>query len=96
MSLEQFNLNWHTYSDHLKEMMENLMNSSKSSDVTLVCNDKSKLKAHKFVLSACSPVFQSIIEDLSPKESSVIYLQGIHSKEMRSILQFMYLGHLHR
>ena len=64
MSLEQFNLNWHTYSDHLKDMMENLLNSNRSADVTLVCNDKTKFKAHKFVLSACSPVFQSIIDDL--------------------------------
>ena len=92
MSLEQFNLNWHTYSEHLREMMENLMNSHKSADVTLVCNDKTKFKAHKFVLSACSPVFQSIIDDLPNKEDSFIYLRGVESQEMKSILQFMYLG----
>ena len=59
MSLEQFNLNWHTYSNHLKEMMGNIMNSHKSADVTLVCEDK--LKAHSFILNACSTVFKSII-----------------------------------
>merc|ERR1712189_110156 len=92
MSLEQFNLNWHTYSDHLREMMENLMNSHKSADVTLVCNDKTKFKAHKFVLNACSPVFKSILDDLSYKEDSFIYLRGVEPQEMKSILQFMYLG----
>ena len=61
MSSEQFNLNWHTYDEHLKELMQGLLESSKSSDVTLVCEDKTKFKAHKFVLIACSPVFQSII-----------------------------------
>ena len=92
MLQEQFNLNWHTYSDHLKELMENLMNSNKTADVTLVCDDKTKFKAHKFVLSACSPLFQSIIDELPHKEDSVIYLRGVQPQEMKSILQFMYLG----
>merc|ERR1712035_134678 len=90
--MEQFNLNWHTYSDHLKELMETLMNTNKSADVTLVCNDKTKFKAHKFILSACSPVFQSIIDDLPHKGDSFIYLRGVEPQEMKSILQFMYLG----
>ena len=92
MALEQFNLNWHTYSDHLKEMMQNLMQSNKSTDVTLVCEDKTRFKSHKFILNACSPVFQSIIDDLPDNENSVIYLRGVSAPEMKSILQFMYLG----
>ena len=89
--MEQFNLNWHTYNDHLKDMMQNLLQSNESTDVTLVCEDKSKFKAHKFVLNACSPVFQSIINDL-PQKDPVIYLRGVLAPEMKSILQFMYLG----
>ena len=92
MSQEQFNLKWHTYSDHLKGLMQNLMKSDSLTDVTLVCEDKIKIKAHKFVLKSCSPVFQLIIDDLPLKENSVIYLKGILSQEMRSILQFIYLG----
>ena len=89
--MEEFNLNWYTYNDHLKEMMQNLMQSHESSDVTLVCEDKTKLKAHQFVLNACSPVFQSIINEL-PQKDPIIYLRGVHAPEMKSILQFMYLG----
>merc|ERR1712243_230335 len=92
MAQEQFNLNWHTYSDHLKEMMQNLMQSNESTDVTLLCEDKTRFKAHKFVLKACSPVFQSIINDLPQNEGSVVYLRGVFAPEMKSILQFMYLG----
>ena len=92
MSQEQFNLNWHTYSNHLKEMMVNLMESNETADVTLVCDDKTKFKAHKFVLNACSPFFQSILNHFPLKENSVIYLRGVLSQEMKSILQFMYLG----
>ena len=92
MSQEQFNLNWHTYTDHLQELMENLMQSNESTDVTLVCEDKTKFKAHKIVLNACSPVFQSMLQDLPQKEISVVYLRGVQGPEMKSIMQFMYLG----
>merc|ERR1712243_203718 len=91
LTMEQLNLNWHTFNDHLKEMMQNLMQSTESTDVTLVCEDKTKFKAHKFVLNACSSVFQSIINDL-PQKDPVIYLRGVLATEMKSILQFMYLG----
>jgi len=89
--MEQFNLNWHTFDDHLKEMMQNLMHTHESTDVTLVYEDKIKFKAHQFVLKASSRVFHSIINDL-PQKEPVIYLRGILSHEMKSILQFIYLG----
>ena len=91
MNQEKYNLNWHTYSDHLREMLHEMMKSNELTDVTLVCDDKRQFKAHKIVLSACSSVFKSIINDL-PQNSSVIYLRGIQHQEMESILEFMYLG----
>merc|ERR1712243_182432 len=69
--------------------MKNLLHSTDSSDVTLVCDDKTKFKAHKFVLRACSTFFQSILMAMPPKGDSVIYLRGVLSQEMKSILQFM-------
>ena len=91
MNQEKYNLDWHTYSDHLREMLQEMMKSKELTDVTLVCDDKRQIKAHKIVLSACSSVFKSIITDL-PQNSSVIYLRGIQHQEMESILEFMYLG----
>ena len=89
MNQEKYNLNWHTYSDHLKEMLQEMMKSSDLSDVVLICDDKTQLKAHKIILSACSTV--QFINDL-PQNSPVIYLRGIKHQEMESILEFMYLG----
>ena len=91
MHQETYNLHWHTYSDHLREMLHEMMKSDELTDVTLICDDKKHFKAHKIVLSACSSVFKSIIHDLPPN-SSVIYLRGIQHQEMESILEFMYLG----
>ena len=72
MHQEKYDLNWHTYSDHLREMLHEMMKSKELTDVTLICDEKRQLKAHKIVLSACSSVFKSIIHDLPPN-SSVIY-----------------------
>ena len=91
MNPNKLNLDWNTYSDHLREMLHEMMKSKELTDVTLVCDDKIQFKAHKIVLSACSSVFKSIINDL-PQNSSVIYLRGIQHQEMESILEFIYLG----
>ena len=56
---EKFSLNWHTFHNHNSDLLAELYNSSKFSDVTLLCDDQ-KFKVHKFVLSACSTVFQNI------------------------------------
>ena len=84
MQSEKYKINWHTYSDHLREMLHEMMKSKELTDVTLVCDDKIQLKAHKIVLSACSSVFKCIINDL-PQNSSVIYLRGIKHQEIESI-----------
>ena len=91
MNQEKFNLTWHTYTDHLRGMLHDMMSSNELTDVTLVSEDKKKFKAHKVVLSACSSVFKGIISDTF-LSSPIIYLRGIQSFEIESILQFIYLG----
>ena len=91
MNQEKFDLTWHTYTDHLREMLHDMMTSNELTDVTLVSEDKKKFKAHKIVLSASSSVFKSIINE-NYSTNPVIYLRGILSNEIESILQFIYLG----
>jgi len=63
MSQEIFNLTWHTYTDHLRNMFHNIMNTKEMADVTLVSEDKIKFKAHKIILVTSSALFKSIISD---------------------------------
>ena len=88
---QKYNLIWHTFSEHLQLMFKDLYEEEKYCDVTLVCDDQTQFKAHKIVLRACSPVFKKIIDN-NPSQHPLIYLRGIQSYEMESILQFMYLG----
>ena len=92
MYQEKYNINWLTYSDHLRGMLHEMSKSDELTDVTLVCDDNTTFKAHKIVLSACSPVFKSIIHNFATQYNSVIYLRGIKYQEIKSILEFMYLG----
>ena len=91
MKQEKSNVTWHTYTDHLRGMLHDMKSSNELTDVTLVSEDKKKFKAHKVVLSASSSVFKSIISDITVS-SPIIYLRGIQSHEIESILQFIYLG----
>ena len=89
---EKYNLHWHSYSDHLREALNEMMISSEFADVTLVTDDKQQIRAHRNILSACSPVFKSILQIDSKNANPVIYLRGIQHSEMESIMQFIYLG----
>merc|ERR1719300_1309877 len=91
MNQEKFDLTWHTYTDHLRQMLHDMMTYNELTDVTLVSEDKKHFKAHKVVLSSSSTVFKNIISD-NNTSNPVIYLRGILSDEIESILQFIYLG----
>ena len=60
--LEKYTLNWQTFSEHLQLMFKDMYKEGQYSDVTLVSDDQTQFKAHKFVLNACSPVFKKIID----------------------------------
>ena len=83
-------VSWTTYAENFRQLMAELMGGTEFSDVTLVCDDKKEIQAHKFVLSTCSSVFKNILSK-NPKNLPV-YLKGTQSEDVVSLLQFMYLG----
>ena len=91
MDQGKFNIKWKTHHQYLKKLLQTMHEATDFSDITLVSDDLMKFRAHKAVLSACSQVFKSIVEDM-PKDTSAIYLRGIQGQDLESILQFVYLG----
>ena len=89
---DKYTLTWHSYSDHLRKTLQEMMTSNAFADVTLVTDDKQQIMAHQSILSACSPVFKNILQLDSTNTNPVIYLRGIQYSEMESIMQFIYLG----
>ena len=84
-------LTWHNYSHHIRNMMDNMLQSTEHSDVTLICEDKKEIRAHKNILSASSEFFKEILQ-LDKNPVTMIYLKGIQFTEMEPILRFIYLG----
>ena len=91
MANEKFTLTWHSYASHFQGVLGNLFDTGESSDVTLVCDDQVKFKAHKFILKSCSPVFESILNEAN-ESKSVVYLRGVNQLELKPILNFIYSG----
>ena len=87
---EKIEFQWDSFPTLATEMLHGLYNSGNFSDVTLVCDDNIKFKAHGFVLSASSSKFKDILNNcpLQP----FIYLRGITSRELEPIIDFIYLG----
>ena len=89
---DKYTLTWHSYSDHLRESLRDMMTTSEFADVTLVTDDKEEIRAHRNILSACSPVFKDMLQNNRSNTESVIDLRGIQHSEMESIMEFIYLG----
>ena len=61
MANETLCLKWNDFQDVLKESLGDLRNDIDFTDVTLACEDQS-IKAHKVILSACSPFFKRLLK----------------------------------
>ena len=53
LTAEKYNLNWHSFSEHLQWMFKYLYQEGRYTDVTLVSDDQTQFTAHKIVLSFC-------------------------------------------
>ena len=74
--------------DYTNSLVRELHETKSFFDVTLVCADDIKIKAHKFILSSYSEVFELTLKMVN----DVINVPKIKKEEMVLILQFMYLG----
>ena len=90
MHPERSSVTWHTYLDHLRDLMKEMMNDN-FTDVTIVSEDRKHIRAHKNILSASSSVFKDIMK-FEQGAKPIIYLKGITFPELESIIQFIYLG----
>ena len=87
---QQYCLRWNNHQHNLLSVFEDLLNHEAFVDVTLAC-DGLNLKAHKMVLSACSPYFQSMFYN-TPDKHPVVFLKDVRYEEMKALLEFMYRG----
>jgi len=85
-------LKWNEFSSNLSNSFNCLKKEDFLKDVTLVSDDEQHLSAHKLVLTACSDYFKDIFKKNNRKLEPIICLEGISSKYMNYILDYMYDG----
>ncbi|XP_061939568.1 broad-complex core protein isoform X10 [Apis cerana] len=87
---QHFCLRWNNYQSSITSAFENLRDDEDFVDVTLACDGRS-LKAHRVVLSACSPYFRELLKS-TPCKHPVIVLQDVAFSDLHALVEFIYHG----
>ncbi|XP_046801778.1 broad-complex core protein isoform X3 [Lucilia cuprina] len=87
---QHFCLRWNNYQSSITSAFENLRDDEDFVDVTLACEGRS-IKAHRVVLSACSPYFRDLLKS-TPCKHPVILLQDVNFHDLHSLVEFIYHG----
>lgn len=84
-------LRWNNHKSNLVEILDALIKMECYVDCTIVVDEQVQFKAHRVVLAANSPYFQSILQDVPMDHCSILF-PGVKEFEMRALLEYMYTG----
>ncbi|XP_066991952.1 longitudinals lacking protein, isoforms H/M/V isoform X8 [Anabrus simplex] len=87
---QQFCLRWNNHQSTLVAVFDTLLESGTLVDCTLAAEGQ-YLKAHKVVLSACSPYFELLLSQHYEKHPIVI-LKDVKFQELKAMMDYMYRG----
>merc|ERR1712179_810879 len=86
MSDEKFDLTWNDFGSNAVNTIRNLF-----TDVTLISDDRKRIKAHKVILNSSSQFFKEILIETS-SEQPLLFIKGIKHAELAAIVKFIYVG----
>ncbi|XP_069702166.1 longitudinals lacking protein, isoforms H/M/V-like isoform X20 [Periplaneta americana] len=89
-SEQQFCLKWNNHQSTIVAGFDTLLESGTLVDCTLAAEGQ-YLKAHKVVLSACSPYFELLLSQHDEKHPIVI-LKDVKFQELKAMVDYMYHG----
>ena len=94
ISESYFNLTRPNFESNAASGFRDLRTDSEFSDVTLSCTDSGRksIQAHKFILSAHSPVFKEMFVNQNKFTIPYIYLKNVSYENLSSLLDFIYCG----
>jgi len=85
------NLCWDNFETYINSAVKKMRYDDNLCDVTLVCDD-GEMKAHRVILSACSPFFSRAVGKTLSHAHPLLYLRGVGTRILTNILDYMYLG----
>ncbi|GLH11902.1 Longitudinals lacking protein, isoforms H/M/V [Gryllus bimaculatus] len=89
-SEDQFCLQWNDHKSTLVTVFESLLESGTLVDCSLAAEGQF-LKAHKVVLSACSPYFELLFSEHKEKHP-ILILKDVKFQELKALMDYMYRG----
>lgn len=92
MGTEKFCLKWNDFESNISSAFREIRTDGELFDVTLATEDEEHLQAHKVILAACSGFFRNILKRSGSHQNLLLYLKGVSSRDMTSVLNFMYHG----
>ncbi|XP_047122156.1 zinc finger protein 768-like [Schistocerca piceifrons] len=93
MSGDRLLVRWERHECGVLRNLRQLLAAEAFVDVTLCCQGR-RLRAHRLLLSACSPYLQRVLLDhpLGLGESVTVILHDVLHEDMRRLLELMYSG----
>ena len=88
---EKLCLKWNDFQDNVNAAFGNLREDNEFTDVTLACEDGHQIEAHKVILASSSPFFQNLLRR-NKHSHPLIYMKGLKSEDLTSIIDFLYCG----
>ena len=91
MASEMCSLKWNDFQQNVVTSFNELRADQVFCDVTLVCGDNQTIEAHRVILAACSPFFNTVLKR-NKHSHPMIYMRGMDSKYLRVLMDFVYYG----
>ena len=88
---EKFCLKWNDFQRNIVNTYHDLRKDADFCDVTLVCEDDHQIKAHRVILTACSPFFSTVLKR-NKHSHPLIYMRVLKAKDLVAIVDFIYHG----
>ena len=88
---EKLCLKWNDFQVNTNTAFVSLRNDTDFTDVTLACNDGEEVQAHKVILAASSPIFQTLLRR-KKHPNPLIFMSGVKSENLVAIVDFLYYG----
>lgn len=88
---QRYCLKWNNYQSNVTSTFKELLAVEDFVDITLSA-EGGALRAHKVVLSACSPYFRDILKGISAWQHPVIVLKDVPLEDLQGIVEFIYHG----
>ena len=91
LNQQSFCLKWEKHQSNVTSTFKELLADEDFVDITLTA-DGGALKAHKVILSACSPYFRDILRGISAWQHPVIVLKDVPYPHLQGIVEYIYHG----